>query len=78
MVALSWLHHKGRLLHLPANISLGWLRQTLAYYETDLITGVKLFIVEASGLDSKFCKFVFENLISFDEEKFYEITENLY
>ncbi len=44
------LHNKGRLLALPANISLGWnylaLANTQAYQRTELFTSVKVFIAQ--------------------------------
>jgi hypothetical protein len=47
---LTDFHFNGRLLALPANISLGWkqvaVANTLAYYGTATITTVKGFIVQ--------------------------------
>ncbi len=40
------LHSKDRLLILPANIGLVTVTNTLAYYNTELITAVKSFIVQ--------------------------------
>ncbi len=45
------LHFKGQPLVLPANIRLGWkwlkVKNTLAYYGTELIMDVKNFTVKA-------------------------------
>ncbi len=43
------------LLVLPTNIRLGWksmqVENTLAYYDTAIITAVKMFIVQAPGFN---------------------------
>ncbi len=51
MEHLIGLHSNGRLLALPANISLEWklipLSNTPAYYDVAKITAVKSFIAQA-------------------------------
>ncbi len=46
------MFHSGSCLVLPTNIRLGWksmqVANTLAYYDTAIITAVKSFIVQAS------------------------------
>ncbi len=47
------MFHSGSHLVLPTNIRLGWksiqVANTLAYYDTAIITAVKSFIVQAPG-----------------------------
>ncbi len=49
------MFHSGSLLVMPTNIRLGWksvqVANTLAYYDTAIITAVKSFIVQAPGLN---------------------------
>jgi hypothetical protein len=54
LTAVTGFHSHSRVLALPTNIRHGWKRMavanTLAYYETVIITAVKSFIVKAPGL----------------------------
>ncbi len=48
------MFHSGSLLVLPTNIRQGWnsvqVANTLAYYDTAIITAVKSFLVQAAGI----------------------------
>jgi hypothetical protein len=52
MEHLSGLHSEGRIMALPTNARLGWegliVTNTLAYYCTEFVTAIKLFITQAS------------------------------
>jgi hypothetical protein len=54
-VGFCKVFHSGSLLVLPTNIRLGWqsikVANTLAYYDTAIITAVKSFIVQAPGVN---------------------------
>jgi hypothetical protein len=56
MEHLEDVPHKGRLLSLPANITLDWKGRpgtnTVAYYEHSYITDAKSFIILAPALEN--------------------------
>ncbi len=62
------MFHSGSLLVTPTNIRLGWksvqVANTLAYYDTAIITAIKSFIVQAPGLNYiLFVKLTLKSLI---------------
>ena len=63
------MFHSGSLPVLPTNIRLGWksmqVANTLAYYDTAIVTAVKSFIVLAPVVLSAFLGLVVKDTLTF-------------